>query len=66
MLSSIYTIDTKNNKRQENSDIQHVQHKNINMTWDYLNFPRHLVAAGMFEIRGINTFTLRYRYRFDP
>ena len=45
MLSLIQTIDTNNNKQQENAkfsnrtyriqDMKYVQHKNVDMTWDY-------------------------------
>ena len=51
MLLLLSTRDTNNNKRQENAkisnrhyhiqDIKYVQHKNVNMTWDYRNFTRN-------------------------
>ena len=51
VLSVIHTIGIKNNRRQENAkisnrhyhiqDIKYVQHKNVNMTWDYRNFTRN-------------------------
>ena len=72
----LHTIDTNNNKRQENDklynrhyhiqDIKDVQHKNVNMPWDYRKFPSHPVAAEKFEIRGRNTIILYYNYRVDP
>ena len=76
MLSLLHTRYTKNNKRKENTnfpnrhyhiqDIKYVKNKNVNMTWDYWNFPRHQVAAKKFEIRGRNTILLHYHYRVDP
>ena len=43
-----------------------MQHKIINITWDYWKFPRHPVAAEKFEIRRINSNISRYHYRVDP
>ena len=43
-----------------------MQHKNVNTTWDYWKFPRHLVAEEKFEMRGINTIISYYHYRVDP
>ena len=55
MLLLLNIIDTKNKKIKENGnisnqsyhiqDIKDVQHKNINMSWDYWKFPRNPVAA---------------------
>ena len=53
-LSLIHIRYTKNNKHQENAkfsnlnyhiqDIKYVQHKNVNMYWDYCKFPRHPIS----------------------
>ena len=55
LLWLLHTIDKKSNKKQENykfsnfqyhiQEIKDVQHKNVNMTWDYRKFHRHPVAA---------------------
>ena len=55
MLLLLHNIDTKNNKQQENSkafncryhiqDIKYVQHKNVNIAWEYWIFPRQTVSA---------------------
>ena len=76
MLLLLHTRDTNNNKRQENTKnsnrnyhiqyIKYVQHKNLNTSWDYQNFPRHPVASEKFETRGINNILLHYHYRVDP
>ena len=76
MLLLLSTRDTNNNKRQENAkisnrhyhiqDIKYVQHKNINMTWDYHKFPRHPVAAEKFKMRGRNTIISPYHYKVYP
>ena len=70
------TQNKKKNKQQENTEfsyrqhhdhhIKYVQHKNVNTTCDYCNFPRHLVAANKFGMRGINDIILNYHYRVDP
>ena len=43
-----------------------VQHKNVNMTWNYQKCPRHPVAAENFVTRGLNTILLNYHFRVDP
>ena len=47
-------------------DIKYVKHKNVNTTWDYCKFTRHIVAAENLEMRGINTIILHYHYMVDP
>ena len=42
-----------------------MQHKNVNITWDYCNFPRHPFAAEKSEIIGRNTIISYYHYRVD-
>ena len=69
----INTRDAKSNKLQKHfkyfscryyiQDIKHVQHKNVNMSWDYWKFPCHPIAAEKFGIRGRNTIILHYHYR---
>ena len=76
MLYLLHTIETNYNKQQESANysnrnyhiqyIKDVQHKNVNMTWDYCKFPRHPVATENFEMRGINTILLHYHYTVDP
>ena len=76
MLSLLHNRYTKNNKRQGKTKISNrhyqiqyikdMQHKNVNMTWYYRNFPRHPVAAENFKFRGINTIILHFHYRVDP
>ena len=54
VLSLLHTRDKKNNKQQLKGkfsnhhyhiqDVKYVQHKNINMTWDFWRFPRNPVA----------------------
>ena len=53
------------NRKYHIQDIKDLQHKNINVSWDYPNFPRHPVAAKKFEMRGINTIILHYNYWVD-
>ena len=58
VLFLLHTRGTNRNKLQENDifynlhyyiqDIKYVQHKNINMSWDYRKFPCHPVAAENF------------------
>ena len=70
VLSLLHTIDTKNNKQQENEkfsnpryhvqDMKDVQHKNINMYWGCRNFLRQPVAAEEFKMRGINIILSHY------
>ena len=47
-------------------DINYVQHKNVNMSWDYWRFPRHQVAAENIEIRGRQNLLLCCNYSVDP
>ena len=47
-------------------DIKYVQHKNVNMTWDYRKFPRHPVSAEKCEIIVINTIIFHDHYRVEP
>ena len=59
VLSLLHIRYANNNKHQENAkfsnchyhiqDIKYVQHKNINMTWDYRKFPRSPVSAESFK-----------------
>ena len=42
-----------------------MQHKNINMNWDYQKFSRHPVAAEKFKMRGRNNNLLYSYYRLD-
>ena len=74
VLSLLHNKDTKNiklkehakisNRRYQIQDIKDVQHKNVNITWDYLKFPRHPVAAEKFKMRGGNTIIWYYHYSF--
>ena len=64
------TINIKNNDQQESAkisnchyhiqDIKDVQHKNVNMNWGYLKFPRHSVATEKFETGERNTIIFYY------
>ena len=71
----INTRDAKSNKLQKHfkyfscryyiQDIKHVQHKNVNMSWDYWKFPCHPVASKRFEMRESHTILFRYHYKVD-
>ena len=54
------------NCRYHIQDIKNVQHKDININWDYWKFPWHPVAAEKFETRGRNTIIFNYHYRVYP
>ena len=54
------------NRHYQIQGIKDVQHKNVNVTWDYWKFPRHPVAATKFKMRGRNTLILHYHYRVYP
>ena len=54
------------NRHYHIQDIKYVQHKNINMTWDSWNFPRHPVAEEKSKTRGRNTPISYYHYRVYP
>ena len=75
VLSFLHNRDTKNNKLQETAkfstrnyhiqEIKKVQHKNINMYWDYMKFTHHPVADEWYKMRESNITTSNHHYRVD-
>ena len=46
--------------------MKEMQHKNINMSWNYRKFPHHPVASECYNIIGRNTIISHYHYRLEP
>ena len=42
-----------------------MQHKNVDIYWEYRKFPRHQVAVKKFKMRGRNTILSHYNYTVD-